>query len=97
MKLALLALATLAAASPIELAPRAELRPRENNSKLEERQWMSGPGGFVDWHGQDGKDICAPWWTTFPSHDCSILCWQKGYRYFDQSYGPTWCCCWGRR
>ncbi len=97
MKLALLAVATLAIASPVEVKPRAEHRPRDPDNKLEQRQGWGG-SGWVDWHGRDGKDICNLFFgTPFPDHQCSVGCWDKGYKYYDKSYGESWCCCWGWR
>jgi hypothetical protein len=87
MKLALLALATLVAASPVEVE-------RDNAGTLEER---FAKVEFVPWYGRDGKDVCLLAWWKIPSHDCSVGCWNEGYKYFDMTYGENWCCCWARR
>lgn len=94
MKLALLPLATLAIASPVDGEPRAEYMPRDN-SQLDER--MLAGSEFQDWYGRDGKDICLMAWRNIAPHDCSVGCWNEGYKYFDMTYGPHWCCCWARR
>ncbi|GMK55158.1 hypothetical protein CspeluHIS016_0202140 [Cutaneotrichosporon spelunceum] len=92
MKLAILTLAALAIASPVEQRSENSVEQREERLVSREPAEHKKMAKRGEWKRCD--EPLQPWFLN--NEGCSKGCGWKGYKYYTLENWP-WCCCWEKR